>query len=218
MKIKILAEGGNLVPGPGLSQKLGPAGLNINQVIQDINKATLEFKGLKVPVELDVDTSKRTFIVKVFSPPTSELLKREIKIEKGSGSQKKIRVANLSIEQVILIAKAKFPNMLSKNLKSAVRSVVGTCGSLGVLIENKNPDEVQEEISGGRYDKEILAGKTEMSEEKKKSLDEFYAEVKKKQDLILKQEQAAKESAEAEKKEAAPAAAPVAKEEKEAKK
>ena len=208
MKIKILAEGGNLVPGPGLSQKLGPAGLNINQVIQDINKATLEFKGLKVPVELDVDTSKRTFIVKVFSPPTSELLKREIKIEKGSGSQKKIRVANLSIEQVILIAKAKFPNMLSKNLKSAVRSVVGTCGSLGVLIENKNPDEVQEEISGGRYDKEILAGKTEMSEEKKKSLDEFYAEVKKKQDLILKQEQAAKESAEAEKKEAAPAAAP----------
>ncbi|SRR3989344_3904839 len=218
MKIKILAEGGNLVPGPGLSQKLGPAGLNINQVIQDINKATLEFKGLKVPVELDVDTSKRTFIVKVFSPPTSELLKREIKIEKGSGSQKKIRVANLSIEQVILIAKAKFPNMLSKNLKSAVRSVVGTCGSLGVLIENKNPDEVQEEISEGRYDKEILAGKTEMSEEKKKSLDEFYAEVKKKQDLILKQEQAAKESAEAEKKEAAPAAAPVAKEEKEAKK
>ena len=218
MKIKILAEGGNLVPGPGLSQKLGPAGLNINQVIQDINKATLEFKGLKVPVELDVDTSKRTFIVKVFSPPTSELLKREIKIEKGSGSQKKIRVANLSIEQVILIAKAKFPNMLSKNLKSAVRSVVGTCGSLGVLIENKNPDEVQEEIFEGRYDKEILAGKTEMSEEKKKSLDEFYAEVKKKQDLILKQEQAAKESAEAEKKEAAPAAAPVAKEEKEAKK
>ena len=218
MKIKILAEGGNLVPGPGLSQKLGPAGLNINQVIQDINKATLEFKGLKVPVELDVDTSKRTFIVKVFSPPTSELLKREIKIEKGSGSQKKIRVANLSIEQVILIAKAKFPNMLSKNLKSAVRSVVGTCGSLGVLIENKNPDEVQEEISEGRYDKEILAGKTEMSEEKKKSLDEFYAEVKKKQDLILKQEQAAKESAEAEKKEAAPAVAPAAKEEKEAKK
>ena len=50
MQVKILAEGGSMKPGPALSQKLGPAGINIGQVIQKVNEATKNFKGLKVPV------------------------------------------------------------------------------------------------------------------------------------------------------------------------
>ena len=80
MQIKILAEGGAMKPGPTLSQKLGPAGINVNQVIQKVNEATENFKGLKVPVELDVDTSTKEFTVQVFSPPVSELLKRELAV------------------------------------------------------------------------------------------------------------------------------------------
>jgi len=155
MQIKLLTEGGNLVQNPGLSQKLGPLGLNMNQVIQKVNEVTNDFKGLKIPVELDIDVSTKAFTVKVFSPPVSGLLKKELGIEKGSGSQKKVQAANASIEQIISIAKTKFPDMLSRNLKAAVKTVVGTCVSLGILIENKPATEIEEEIEQGKYDKEI---------------------------------------------------------------
>jgi len=200
MQIKLLAEGGNMKPGPSLSQKLGPAGININQVIQKVNEETKSFDGLKVPVELEVDLSTKEFEVKVFSPPVSELIKRELGIEKGSGTQKKMQVANASIEQIISVAKTKFSNMLCKDLKSAVKTVAGTCVSLGILIENKPAKEVEEEIDEGKYDKEISEEKTETSEEKKSELDKFFSEIKATQDAKLKQEAAAKE-AEAEKKE-----------------
>ena len=191
MQIKLLAEGGNLAPNPGLSQKLGPIGLNMNQVIQKVNEATQNFKGLKVPVELDVDASTKQFEVKVFSPPVSELLKKELGIEKGSGTQKKMNVANASIEQIISVAKTKLPNMLSRNLKNAVKTVVGTCVSLGVLVESKNPSEVEKEIDEGKYDDEINSEKTETSSEKRAELDEFFGGVKSKQESVIRQEQAA---------------------------
>jgi len=213
MQIKILAEGGSMSPGPALSQKLGPMGLNMQQVIQKVNEATKDFKGLKVPVELDVDPATKEFEVKVFSPPVSELLKKELKIEKGSGAQNKVKVANVSIEEIISVAKTKLPTMLDRDLKAAVKSVVGTCVSLGFLVESKHPNEIQQEINEGKYDKEIQGEMTETPAEKKEELDKYFSEIKAQQDKILKQEEAAKEAAAAEKKEEAPAAAPEKKEE-----
>lgn len=195
MIIKLLVEGGAMKPGPTLSQKLGPAGININQVLQKINEATNDFEGLKVPVELDIDVSTKTFEVKVFSPPVSELIKRELKIEKGSGLQKKQYMANASIEQIISVAKTKQSNMLCKDLKAAVKTVVGTCVSLGVLIENKRAVDVEQEIAEGKYDKEIKAESTKTPEDKRKKLDTYFAELKSQQDKALKQEQTAKEEA-----------------------
>jgi len=194
MQIKILAEGGSMKPGPALSQKLGPAGININQVIQKVNEATKTFSGLKVPVELNVDAATKEFEIKVFSPPVSELLKKELGIAKASGAQKKIQVANASIEQIISVAKIKLPNMLCKDLKSAVRTIAGTCASLGILIENKPAVEIEKEIEEGKYDKEIKGEKTETPDNKKRELSEFFAKKKAEQDRILKQEQAAKEA------------------------
>jgi len=183
-------------PGPALSQKLGPAGIPINQVIQKVNEATSDFTGLKVPVELDVDLKTKKFEVKIFSPPVSELLKKELGIAKGSGEQIKTKIANASIEQIISVAKTKMQNLLCKNLKSAVKVVTGTCVTLGILIENKPAKEIEKEIDEGKYDKEISQVKTETSPEKKKILDDYFQEVLRKQELILKQEQAAKEAAE----------------------
>lgn len=199
MQIKILAEGGSMAPGPALSQKLGPAGINIGQVIQKVNEATKDFKGLKVPVELDVNPTTKAFEVKVFSPPVSELLKKELGIEKGSGAQEKIKAANASIEQIIKVAKTKMQNMLSRDLKAAVKTVVGTCGTLGILIESKSPFDIEVEIDEGKYDREINGGITETPQEKKEELSKFFSEIKAKQDAIIKQEEAAK-AAEAEKK------------------
>ena len=197
MIIKLLVDGGEMKPGPALSQKLGPLGIPLNQVIQKVNQATTGFNGLKVPVELNVDTATRDFDVKVFSPPVSELLKKELGIEKGSGAQKKIKVGNASIEQIISLAKTKFPNLLSKDFKSAVKTIVGTCVSLGILIESKPAIEIEREIEEGKYDKEINSMVSSTPSDKKKKLDEYFAKIKKEQDKILQQEQAAKEAAEA---------------------
>jgi large subunit ribosomal protein L11 len=196
MIIKLLADGGAMKPGPALSQKLGPAGIPINQVIQKINEATEDFDGLKVPVELNIDLKTKTFEIKIFSPPVSGLLKKELGLAKGSGLQIKTKIANASIEQIISVAKTKMQNLLCKDLKSAVKVVAGTCVSLGILIENKPAKEIEKDIDEGKYDKEISQVKTTTSTEKKQMLDDYFKEVLRKQELILKQEQAAKEAAE----------------------
>ena len=196
MQIKLLVDGGSMKPGPALSQKLGPVGIPINQVIQKVNEATKSFQGIQVPVELIVDATTKSFEVKVFSPPVSGLLKRELGIEKGSGAQKKIKVGNASIEQIISVAKAKSGNLLCKDFKSAVKTIVGTCVSLGILIESKPAVEVEQEIAEGKYDKEINTMSTETPASKKKLIDEYYSKVKKEQDKILQQEQAASKAAE----------------------
>ncbi|MEK6913593.1 MAG: 50S ribosomal protein L11 [Nanoarchaeota archaeon] len=192
MIIKLLVDGGSMKPGPALSQKLGPLGIPVNQVIQKVNEVTKAFEGIQVPVELNVDAATRNFEIKVFSPPVSGLLKKELGIEKASGTQKKVKVGNLSIEQVISLAQTKFPNLLCKDMKSAVKTIVGTCVSLGVLIEDKPAVEIEEDIKAGKYDKEIDAMKIETSPDKKKKLAESFAKIKKEQDKLLQQEQAAK--------------------------
>lgn len=181
MQIKLLVEGGAMKPGPAVSQQLGPAGINMNQVIQEVNKETSGFKGLKVPVTLEVDTATKSFEIKVSSPPVSELLKKEVGITKGSGLQAKVQSANASIEQIISVAKTKLPTLLCNNLKAAVLEVVGTCTSLGVLIENKMASEVAKEIQEGKYDKEIQEEKTETDPEKRKELEDYFTKLNKEQ-------------------------------------
>jgi len=201
MQIKLLVEGGDMKPGPVLSQKLGPTGVSINEVIQKVNESTKSFKGLKVPVELEIDIKTKDVNIKVLSPPVSELLKKELGAEKGSGNHKQINVANASIEQIISIAKTKFPDLLSKDLKAAVKTILGSCISLGILVENKSPKEIINEIGEGKYDSEISQEKTETSEEKRKELDEYFSKIKDEQEKILKEQEAAKaaEGAEEEK-------------------
>lgn len=198
-QIKLLVEGGSMSPGPALSQQLGPMGINMGQVISKVNEATKSFKGLKVPVQLDVDAGTKEFEITVFSPPVSELLKKELGVEKGSGEQKKLYAGNASIEQIISVAKTKLPNMLCNNLKTAVKTVAGTCVSLGILIEGKSPVEIEQEIDSGKYDKEIQEEKTETSPEKKAELEKQFQDIKNRQEKAIQAEEASKESEETDK-------------------
>jgi len=207
MKVNLLVEGGAMTPGPALAQKLGPLGIDIGKVISDVNKATESFKGTKVPVELDVDSATKKYTIKVSTPPMAELLKKEAGLEKGSGEHKNVKVGNLAIEQVIAVAKLKLPNMLERNLKSAVKSTVGTCVSLGLLIESKLAKDVAIEVEEGVYDKLIAEEKTEVSPEKKKELATFFASLKDKQDKQKKKKEEEKVAEEAAKAAAKPAAA-----------
>jgi large subunit ribosomal protein L11 len=205
MIIQLLVDGGDMKPGPAIAQKLGPLGINIGKVVADVNAASKNFKGVKVPVELNINKDK-TYTIVVLSPPTTELLKKEIGLEKASGAAKKIKVANASIEQIISVAKTKYPNMLCKDFKAAVKTVAGSCVSSGILIENKEAKETVEDIEKGIYDKEIDAQMTETSAEKKKKLDAHFADVKAQQEARIKKETEEKEAAEAKKAEAVAAA------------
>ncbi len=193
MNVKLLVDGGAMKPGPALSQKLGPAGIPINNVISQINEATASFKGMQVPVELEIDLGTKTFEIQVFSPPISGLLKKEAGVEKGSGLQSQVKAANLSIEQIISVAKAKMANLLCNDLKAAVKITLGSCVSLGFLVENMPAVEVDKLVEEGKYDKEIEEELTETSEEKRKELDLYFTELKVEQDKILKEQAAAEE-------------------------
>jgi len=207
MIVKLLVDGGEMRPGPAIAQKLGPMGINMGKVMQEVNKATSEFKGTKVPVNLDVDPKTKNFKIEVFSPPTTELLKKEIGLEKGTNDHKANKVGNCSIELIIKVAKVKFPNMLAKEFKSAVKSVIGSCTTLGVLVENKVARDINEDINKGIYDQEINSQKTETSAEKKANLKEYFENLLKKQEEAKKAAEAAKLAAEAAKLAATPAAA-----------
>jgi large subunit ribosomal protein L11 len=195
MIIKLLVDAGDMKPNPAISQKLGPLGLNLGKIMQDVNKATSQFKGIKVPVVLDIDTKTRNFKVEVSTPPVSELLKKEFSLEKGSGEPGNIKVANAALEQIIAIAKIKQQAMLTEDFKKAVKNILGTCTSLGILVENKNAKEISKEIEEGKYDDIINKQETSVSAEKKAQLDSHFAKVKAKQDEIARkkaEEEAAK--------------------------
>ena len=184
--IKLLVEGGKMTPGPAVAQQLGPMGINLGKVISDINTATLEFKGVTVPVHLDIDSKTKKINIKVLSPPTSELIKKELKIEKASGARLKQKVGNLAIEQVVSISKVKHKNMLSNNFTSTVKSVIGTCQALGVLIENKEASEILAEMKEGKYKDIIESEKTQVDPEKRKELDDYFKDILNKQEAMKK--------------------------------
>lgn len=199
MIVKLIVDGGSMKPGPAVAQQLGPLGINMGKVISDVNVATAAFKGMQVPVELDVDGKTKTVKIKVLSPSVSALIKKELGIEAGTGARKKTKVGNLAIEQVISITKQKQGGMLAKDFIGALKSVIGSCMTLGTLIENKDPKEILEEIEAGKYKKEIESQKTEASKEKLQELKDFFTGVDAAQKADKKKEEEAAAAAEAKK-------------------
>lgn len=173
---------------PTIAQKLGPLGLNMGKIIADINTATASFKGMRVPVNLDVNAKTKTYKVEVSTPPTAELLKKELGIEKGTGASLKQKVGNAAIEQIVKVAKTKQEGMLVNNLKSAVKTVIGSCVSLGILVESKEPKEVEKEIDNGEYQDIIKKQIDKASPEKLKKLEEEFNVIKEEQEKIAKAE------------------------------
>jgi len=150
-KLDVLVDGGKATPGPPLGPALGPMGVNVIQVVNAINEKTKAFTGMKVPVTLIVDSKTKAFEIKVGTPPVSALIIKELGIEKGSGSPKATKVGNLSVEQVQKIAEMKKDSMLGKDKKSRFRQVVGTCVSMGVTVDGKDPKVVMKDIDQGAY-------------------------------------------------------------------
>ena len=157
--VDLLVSGGQANAGPPLGPALGPLGVNTMAVVTKINELTKDYAGMKVPVKVAVDVENKTFEVTVGTPTASALIVSELKIEKGSGTPNTEKVGDLTMEQVVRIAKVKHPQLLASTLKGATKEVLGTCVSMGVTVEGKDPREVQIEIDQGNY--EELFNKTE---------------------------------------------------------
>lgn len=157
-----LVEGGKATAGPPIGPALGPLGLNVMQVVKRINELTQEYAGMRVPVKVIVNTEKKTFEVEVGTPTTAALIIKELKLEKGAHQSAKEWVGNLPLESAIKIAKIKMKDIGAKTLKAAVKTVAGTCQSMGVMIDGKTPKEFIRDLNNGVYDK-VLAEEGEVA-------------------------------------------------------
>lgn len=153
--VESLINGGQATAGPPLGPALGPLGVNVLAVVNKINELTSSYAGMRVPVKITVDVDTKEFEIEVGMPTTSALIVKEAGIQKGSGAPNTETVGNISFEQVVKIAKIKMPALLARNLKAAVKEIVGTCLSMGVTIDQKNPKSVLKEIDEGKYDEFI---------------------------------------------------------------
>lgn len=195
--VEALVEGGKASAGPPIGSSLGPMKVNIGQVVTQINDKTKDFKGMKVPVKIIVDTEDKTFEITIGTPPASQLIMKEISLEKGSGEPNLNKAGVISFEQVIKVAKMKSSSLLVNNLKSAVKTIIGSCQSAGILIDGKDAKEVLKEIDEGKYDNLISSGKTEPDQEKKQRLAELTKEIESKKKQVEKQKAEAKAAADA---------------------
>ena len=149
--VELLVSGGQATAGPPLGPALGPLGLNILLVVNRINELTRDYAGMKVPVKVAVDVENKEFEVSVGTPTAAALVVSELKVEKGSGTPNSVKVGDLSMDQVVRIARIKRAELLAGDLKSAAKEILGTCVSMGVTVEGKDPRDVQKEIDAGKF-------------------------------------------------------------------
>ena len=177
--IEAVVDGGKASAGPPLGPALGPTGISIKSVIDAINEKTKVFSGIKVPVKVIIDTDSKEFKIETGSPAVSQLLKKEVNLEKLAGKAGEERIADLRIEQIIKISKMKEDTLASKTRKDAVKSIIGTCLSCGILVEGKDPRETIKNVNAGMFDEKIRLGKTELTAQELKALEEEKIRLKK---------------------------------------
>lgn len=131
--IKLNIPAGSATAAPPVGPALGQQGLPIMEFVKAFNERTVQKQGNILPVVITV-YEDRTFSFITKEPPVAEMIKKTLKLEKGSGSALKESVGNLSKAQVEEIAKSKMPDLNTKNLEAAVKIVEGTARSMGVKI------------------------------------------------------------------------------------
>ena len=126
---------GQANPAPPVGPALGQHGLNIQEFCTRFNEATKEKMGDIIPVEITVYID-RTFDLKFKEPPVSDLLRKAVGIEKGSGNPLKEKIGKVTKKQVEEIAQRKMPDLNTKDLAAAMKMVEGTARSMGIEVEN----------------------------------------------------------------------------------
>ena len=134
--IKLQCPAGSATPAPPIGPALGPHGVSAPKFVQEFNDRTKNMeRGLIIPVVLTVYADKSyTFILK--TPPAAVLIKKALKIEKGSGNPLLNKVGTLSKKDLEEIAKTKLPDVNANDLEAAKKIIAGTARSMGVEVEH----------------------------------------------------------------------------------
>ncbi len=133
--VKLQLPAGKATPGPPVGSTLGPHGINILGFTKEFNAKTAGQEGLIIPVVITIyQDHSFTFILK--TPPAPVLIKKACKIESGSATPNKTKVAKLTKAQVEEIAKTKMPDMNAASLEAAMSMVAGTARSMGITVED----------------------------------------------------------------------------------
>lgn len=133
--IKLQCPAGSATPAPPIGPALGPHGVSAPKFVQEFNDRTKNMeKGLIIPVVITVYQDKSyTFILK--TPPAAVLIKKAIKLEKGSANPLRDKVGKLTQAQLEEIAKTKMPDINANDIEAAKKIIAGTARSMGVEVE-----------------------------------------------------------------------------------
>jgi len=133
-KIKLQIPAGQAKPSPPVGPALGQHGVNIMEFCKAFNVKTQDQAGFIIPVDIAVYADRSfSFITK--TPPASNLILKEAKLEKGSGVPNSEKVGKINKEQVKRIAEMKMPDLNAANIDSAMRIIEGTARSMGIVVE-----------------------------------------------------------------------------------
>ena len=132
--IKLQIPAGQANPAPPVGPALGQHGINIMAFCKEYNERTASQSGSIIPVEITVfDDRSFTFVIK--TPPTSDLLKKALGVEKGAGATGREKVGALSRDKLREIAKLKSKDLNATSIEGAERIIEGTARSMGIEIE-----------------------------------------------------------------------------------
>jgi large subunit ribosomal protein L11 len=133
--IKLQVPAGKANPSPPIGPALGQRGLNIMEFCKAFNAKTQGMEpGLPIPVVITAFADKSfTFVMK--TPPATVLIKKAIKLDKGSARPHVDKVGTITRAQLEEIAKAKEPDLTAADMDAAVRTIAGTARSMGVIVE-----------------------------------------------------------------------------------
>ncbi|HHT98323.1 MAG TPA: 50S ribosomal protein L11 [Clostridiales bacterium] len=133
--IKLQIPAGKATPAPPVGPALGQHGVNIVQFTKEFNARTADQDGMIIPVVITVYADRSfSFITK--TPPASVLLKKACKIQSGSATPNKTKVATVSTEEVRKIAEIKMPDLNAADIDAAISMVAGTARSMGIVVKN----------------------------------------------------------------------------------
>jgi large subunit ribosomal protein L11 len=134
--IKITIPAGMATMAPPIGPTLAPYGINTQDFCAQFNEKTKENNGILTPVVLTI-YEDRSFDFILKTPPTSELIRRELKIKKGSGKPNLEKVGKISKEQIAKIAEIKMPDLNTSDPKQAAKIIAGTAKQMGVETDIK---------------------------------------------------------------------------------
>lgn len=132
--IKLQIPAGKATPAPPIGPALGQHGLNIGDFVSKFNEATKTKEGDIIPVEITV-YEDRTFDFKLKTPPASDLLRKAVGIEKGSGKNLVSKAGKITKKQLREIAERKMEDLNANDVEAAEKIIAGTARSMGIAIE-----------------------------------------------------------------------------------